>query len=267
MKPRIGIGLTTYKDIRSPAFARSLYEVFTEASPKLVPTGLRVINERHPVASADDFADHWFNERVLVAIPKYGTTPPPVQAQIGPAWQTRGALSGDGEVHFGKYGDGWSGIVLHHSYSSKVDWNGLFRQLVVLCEPAHAMLHLFTERELQRAGEGRVAFKQAFCGEPNFTYWKSSLGEWRKPDEWQREERRRYRFLPDLAWANVLGHEFDGRFDGQCLRKEAACFELLNGVAIAQVTDRIDDVLLAPEDFEDRRSRMKRAFAAETFRT
>jgi len=266
---KIGLGLTTYKDIRSPTFAEDVFEALSEASPKLAPSVASIAGERFPIGNVEDFSKHWCCERVFVVRPKYGVAPPPLRADVGIAWRTKGTLAGHGELHLFPSNDpnAANGLTLHHTYASKVDWVRLFERLVALLEPSHALLHLFTPRELQRAGTGRFAFTQAFSGENHFTAWQASSGDWRRPDPWQREERRRYRFLPDLAWANAFGREFHGRYETERLRQGAARLEQLENVDLVYATERIDDMRLRPEQFEDARLRMRSAFAEDVFRT
>jgi hypothetical protein len=190
--------------------------------------------------------------------------------RYGAEWRTKGPLSGSGKVSFASDLDphGAHEVTLEHNYSSAVDWVQLFRSMVDLFKPSHAMLHVFTERELSLVDDRqRFAFTGPVSGEAHFTMWLSSLGDWRRPDSFRLDERRRYRFLPQLAWANVLGPEFAGRYDEARLERGAACFERIDGATYIQVTDRLDDVVSAPDVFEPARTDMKAAFAPDVFRT
>src|SRR5262249_36691281 len=146
--------------------------------------------------------------------------------------RTKGLLSGSGRVEFHPERDphGPNGLTIEHNFLPSVDWTSFFRALVLLFQPSYAMLHLFTERELAHASAGeRFAFTGPISGEAHFTTWVSPLGAWRRPDSFALDERRRYRFLPELSWANVLGREFEGRFDPVELEKGAAQYEVSDG--------------------------------------
>lgn len=269
MKPKVGIGITTYEDIRSINYGLSFYDALVASSTRLAPYRIHVIGEKYDVDNAQDFALHWRSERRLVIQPKYGiaaTYHEPVD--IGADWRTRGALSGNGQVCFsGRDPHGDSTLTLQHNYAANVDWRGLFVQLIDLMKPAHANLHIFTERELELAGEGRFAFRAPVAGEACFVAWKSSLGDWRLPDPWEVAERRRYRFLPSLAWGNYLGDEFSGRFDRNLvIDRSSAPTELNNGL-LFQVTENLSDVINRPIFFESERENIQGAFANDFFRS
>ena len=195
MKQKVGIGLTTYEDIRSPELAFEFYQALIASSPKLAPYRVDVIGERFDVEDAEGFASHWCNERRLVLRPKYGIAPsytPP--SDFGADWRTKGSLSGSGRVFFGSYDPNDPNIlILEHNYAASVYWKGLFMRLVRMFRPAHANLHIFTKRELELAGEGRFAFREPITGEGAFTHWKTVSGAWHGPDRWQVAERRRKR--------------------------------------------------------------------------
>lgn len=269
MKPKVGIGVTTYEDIRSPNFGLALYEALVASSPRLAPYRIDVIGDKYDVDSAQDFASHWCSERRLVIRPKYGIAPTYHQpSDIGADWRTKGPLSGNGHVFFsGRDPNGASTLTLQHNYAANVDWRRLFLRLIDLIKPAHANLHIFTERELELAGEGRFAFRTPVAGEIFFTAWKSSLGEWRGPDPWEVAERRKYRFLPGLAWGNYLGDEFFGRFDRKLLiERSGMSVESKNGI-LFQITAKLNDVIDQPGFFESKRVNLQNVFAADFFRS
>lgn len=269
MKSKVGIGVTTYEDIRSPDFGFALYEALVASSPKLVPYRIDVISEKYEVGGPQDFASHWCSERRLVVRPKYGIAPSyNAPSEFGADWRTKGTLSGGGDVFFGgRDPNGASTLTLQHNYTANVSWLALFRRLVELFKPAHANLHIFTERELELAGEGRFAFRAPIAGEGVFTAWKSRLGDWRGPDPWEVAERRRYRFLPDLAWGNYLGDEFSGQFERSLLLKGASAATELNKGIMFQVTAKLSDVINQPNVFERERAKLRTAFADGFFRS
>lgn len=269
MKSKVGIGITTYEDIRSPDFGYALYEALSATSPKLAPYRVDVIAEKYEVSSPQDFASHWCSERRLVVRPKYGVAPSYIApSEFGANWRTKGALSGSGDVYFGGTDPNASRTVtLEHNYAASVNWQKLFRRLVELFKPAHANLYIFTERELELAGEGRFAFRTPIAGEGTFTHWKSKSGDWRGPDSWQVAERRLYRFLPDLAWGNYLGDEFSGRFDRPLLLKTSSAPAEYNKGILFQVTSKLSDVIGQHSLFEEERAKLRTVFADDFFRS
>lgn len=267
--PKVGIGLTTYKDVRSPDFGLAFYQALLACSPKLVPYRAEVVGKRYDVSGPQDFASHWCTELRLVSRPKYGIAPaytPP--SDFGAHWRTKGSLSGGGEVFFG--GDDPNApctVTLEHTFSAKLGWIDLFRRLVEKFEPAHANLHIFTDRELELAGNGRFAFRAPIIGEGSFVQYKTSLGHWHGPNRWEIAERRRYRFLPELAWANYLGNEFSGRFNRQfLLERSKYSADVSNGI-LFQITDSLDDVVRKPSYFEHERDMLRPIFADDFFRS
>lgn len=269
MKSKVGIGITTYEDIRSSHFGYALYEALVASSPKLAPYRVDVIAEKYEVSGPQDFASHWCSERRLVVRPKYGVAPSYVApSEFGADWRTKGTLSGSGDVFFGgRDPNAPSTLTLQHNYAARVDWQLLFKRLVELFNPAHANLHIFTERELELAGEGRFAFRAPIAGEGTFTHWKTKFGGWRGPDPWEVAERRKYRFLPDLAWGNYVGDEFSGRFDRQLLLEtSSAPAELSKGI-LFHVTAKLSDVIDRHSFFEKERAKLRKVFADGFFRS
>ena len=269
MKSKVGIGITTYEDIRSRDFGAALYEALVAASPKLAPYRIEVIGYKYGVTSVQDFVPHWSTEIRLVVRPKYGVSPsytPP--SDFGASWRTKGALSGDGRAFFGgRDPNSPATLILRHNFAANVDWKELFRRLVEIFKPAHANLHLFTDRELELAGEGSFAFRAPIAGEGAFTSWKSTLGNIRGPDPWEVAERRRYRFLPDLAWGNYFGSEFSERFDrARLLGSSDGAKELGNGILL-HITEKLSDVAKQPDFFEGERAKLRKAFADDFFRS
>lgn len=263
VKPKVGIGITTYQDVRSPDFACSLYDALVAASPKLAPYRVDTLVDRYAVDSPADFATHWCAELRLIAQPKYGVAPSYVApSAFGANWKVKGTLSGDGEVFFGSRDTNEPAtLTLWHNYSARVNWQSLFRQLIDLSRPAHANLHVFTERELDRVGDDRFSFRAPIVGEASFTHWKSVLGDWRGPDPWDVDARRQYRFLPDLAWGNYLGVEFSGRFDRTALIDHSSNPVELDAGILFHVTDDLSDVVAPDGVFEERRAKLRSTFA------
>jgi hypothetical protein len=268
MKPKVGIGITTYQDIRSKDFALALYQALVACSPKLTPSKVEVLYDTYAIDNAEDFAAHWCTEIRHIVRPKYGDSPSYTPtSEFGANWRIKGALSGDGSVFFGgRDPNSPSTVTLRSNWASRPSWEGLFYRLVELFKPSHANLHVFTERELELAGHGHFAFRAPIVGERAFTSWMSNLGQVRGPDPWQLAERRRYRFLPDLAWGNFLGPEFLGRFDPALLLESAKNTTAVHNGILFQVTEKLGDLVDQPAIFEKERTNLRKAFAADFFR-
>lgn len=202
MKPRIAIGITTYKDIASPDFGRGVFDVYANLSEKMRPTQVKAWGTRTEISSRDDFAALWRTEAPYelresraknAAVLERGTL------DIGAEWRP-GPPIGVGEVKFRPTLDKsrTNTMTISHAFSTRVDWLQLFRALVKETEPAYAMLHLFTEREINASpvGDRFERFDRAFGGEQWFTSFRSPLGHWDVPDVLRLEQRRNYRFLP-----------------------------------------------------------------------
>lgn len=269
MKPKVGIGITTYEDIRSPEFGYALYEALVATSPKLAPYRIDVIAERYEVSGPQDFVSCWCNERRLIVRPKYGVAPSyHAPFEFGADWRTKGVLSGSGNVFFGSRDpNDPSTLTIQHNYATRVNWKALFQRLVEVFKPAHGNLHVFTERELEIAGEGRFAFRAPITGEATFTQWKTKIGTWGGPDPWETTQRRKYRFLPDLAWGNFLGVEFSGRFDRKALLETSSAPAELDRGILFHVTEKLSDVVDRHSLFEEERAKLRTVFAADFFRS
>ena len=94
MKPRIVLGITTYRDLRSTEIAEQIYDAFAAASPKLAPNRISVWQQRHPVANRSDFAQHWHTE-LAYEIRESRAKNAPIRDkgnyQVGAHWRTAGA--------------------------------------------------------------------------------------------------------------------------------------------------------------------------------
>lgn len=269
MKARVAIGLTTYADISDRSFGAALYDAYASTSEKLVPKRAAAWLEKYQIGSAKDFGEHWRTIIPYEARPEGVNTVERGNFRVGLEWTTPGVVAGRGEVSFRSEVDpnGSDGFVLEHSYSDRIDWSQLFRKLVDAFNPSHAMLHLFTQRELDYASpRSRFGFTAAFCGEAHFTTWLSSLGEWRRPDHWDTRARRQYVHLPELGWANFLGKEFVGQYDEVKLAKASQQLSSTSDGIIFRLTDRLSDVELEPDTFEAARAKAKAAFAEGFFR-
>lgn len=273
MKPKIAIGLTTYLDITDPAFGAAVYDAYAAASARVTPNQVRVWSQKHSVTSRDEFAGLWLTrspfevhaDRRKTELLKRGVS------LIGAEWRHIGSPSGEGSVHFRPETDTSRAntVSIEHNWATGVDWVALFRRLIETLQPSYAMMHLFTEAELEAAvGRDRFdRFDGPVVGEGSFTSWKSIIGDWRGPDSFDHAARRQYRFLPELSWANWFGPEFDGRYERDFLAVHAAnVVSTANGFGF-QVTDSLRDVEQQPDEFRTARERLKSAFAADVFRS
>ena len=271
MKPRIVLGITTYRDLRSTEIAEQIYDAFSAASPKLAPNRISVWLQHQPVANRSDFAKHWHTQMAYEIRASRSKTAPirdEGNSQVGANWRTTGALNGRGEVSFQPDRDKTRPDTLRidHAFSPRVDWYELLHQLVQITEPAYAMLHVFNV-EGTSCGHSIAPdeFSGALTGEDRFVSWKTPAGTWRKPDKWERAERRRYRYLPNLPWANYLGPEFRDSFNLDQLREAVSDSCEMGDGMLFRTTSQLGDVLQAEFEFSERQAQLKRAFAEGTF--
>lgn len=273
MKSKVGIGITTYEDISSPSFAAIVYDAYLATSPRIVPTRIDVWSKKHEIMNREAFSAHWLTEldyRVTENRSKSSAILEKGQFRVGAKWRTTGRLPGQGEVTFRPKLDSSraNGVVIKHKFDAAINWAGLFERIVEAMQPAYAMLHVFSEGDSRQAELDQVeAFDRPFAGEDYFTKWKTSLGTWRKPDSWQLEERRRYRFLPDLSWSNFLGPEFDGQYNHAELSSRAESVRPSGKGILVQVTSALGDVVDRHEWFREKRNLVRGAFAPGFFRT
>ncbi len=279
MKSKVGIGITTYEDISSPSFAAIVYDAYQATSPKIVPTRIDVWSKKHEIMDRDAFSAHWLTQmdyRVMENRSRSSAILEKGQFRIGAKWRTTGRFPGKGQVSFRPKLDSsrTNEILIEHRFDAAINWAGLFERLVEGMQPAYAMLHVFSQvdpppqADLHQVEFDWVeAFDRPFAGEDYFTKWKTSLGTWRKPDSWQLEERRRYRFLPDLSWSNFLGPEFDGQYNHAELSSRAESVRLSGRGILLQVTGALSDVVDRHEWFREKRNSVRGAFAPGFFRT
>lgn len=271
MKPRIAIGITTYKDITSLECGAAVFDAYTEVSPKMQPTSAKVWSEKTKVTNRDEFASVWFNEMPYIVRENRSKAAQVLRRGsylVGPEWST-GAPAGTGLVNFRPELDTNSTncIEISHAYSSRVDWLRFFKLLVAITEPAYAMLHLFTEQEAASspAGVGFERFDEPFSGEGWFTSHRSPSGHWDTPDLLRLDQRRNYRFLPELSWANALGPEWQDNFNAKVISELSSWCEKTGNTTIFGVTDSIKDVLDSYEAFNSVRVKLRNGFGPGAF--
>lgn len=272
---KIAIGITTYSDISSKEFAAKVYDAYSEASPKLLPDQIRIMlpPQKYDVKNREDFTLHWCTNVPLFSREKYrrGPMEKTGNLMIGAEWRKRGTLAGMGEVNFRPEIDpaGSNTISISHNYSPNIDWQKFFLRLCDISNPSYGMIHLFDkgERERNASLDWLEKFDGPVAGEKIFTSWKSALGYWRKPDQWQLKERRSYRYLPQLSWGNFLGPEFDGQYNKLKIQEKAELFDHIGGGFFFTTTHSIDDIRKKREQFEDRRLLLRDCFQPGFFRS
>jgi hypothetical protein len=273
MKPKIAVGLTTYLDISSPEFGAMLFEAYQVASARIVPNKVYVWGQAYDVATASEFSSHWATnaESQLVEDRGKGQVIEKRDFLIGCEWKHVGQPTGGGRVDFRPLNDPTRSntILIDHNFTAQVHWSLLFKRLVEIFQPSYGMLHLFTAHE--SAGRGLQPdrfenFDRAFGGEEHFVSWKTNSGDWRKPDKWQLDERRQYRYLPELAWANFLGREFAGQYDEKFLSNHAANALFMEDGVYFETTSDLSDIANDYAAYLQSRRFLKSAFQPGFFR-
>jgi hypothetical protein len=272
MKPRIGIGITTYRDISSPEFGEAVFDAYAEASERITPNQVKVWSIKSIVENRDDFGRLWLTRtpyQVHEGRSRRGPVLERGEYMVGAEWKRTGALAGEGSVTFRPELERsrTNEIIINHAYSPRVDWLSFFRALVAICGPSYAMLHLFTDTELATSASGDrfEVFDGPFAGEAGFTHFRSPLGHWDGPDQLRLVERRIYKYLPELSWANFLGPEFRGNYDPQFLARKAAVCEADGDSTLFCVTPSLGDVIDRYEEFNLARVRLRAAFPPRFF--
>jgi hypothetical protein len=274
VRPKIAIGITTYVDISGTEFGKAIYQAHEDTSNRLTPNKVEASVTKHDVETADDFGALWLTIKpyklVVAKGPDKGTLVEKGEYHIGAEWSRTGSLAGRSRVDFRpntNHAD-CDRLSIVFNYDPKIDWYGLFERLVDVCKPAYGMLHLFTELELSRSEEKDrfERFDGPVVGEGSFTSWKTSEGYWRHYDKWQLAERRYYRYLPQLSWANYFGPEFDGEVDAVRRKIGADANQGNEAGRILRITDAISDVVKRPEFFDAKREELKSQFPNGFFR-
>lgn len=227
---------------------------------------------KHPVMTREDFGRLWLTRShfEMRENRSRGEVIDQGETLIGAHWRRTGSLSGRGYVQFRPVADNTrsNSVVIESNHRRSVEWLLLFEKLIEVLAPSYAMLHLFMGMELTNptSHDHFTKFDGPFAGEEHFTSWKSSLGDWRRPDQWDLKARRQYRYLPELSWANFLGREFDGQYDLNLIKKSAVNAKTIGGGFVFQATKTLSDVEKFPEQFNRSRTELKQAFVPGFFR-
>lgn len=269
----VSLGITTYRRISERDFARSLYGVLAENSHLLIPDRLGDW-ARHPrqVRNADDFAELWaapiswhVNEtveagrlnRLLVALRLKRRRLGPLQfdAYLPPEWSRSRAPKGYGKATIRRPDDGYGDntVVMSHAYHPDIDWFRFFRTIVELTTPSCAMMQL-------NVFDGNFSDTNPPSlpvGERTFTG---------RVDRWRLKERREYRRLPYLAWANYFGPEFEGVLKQTELAAQAAHAEQFAAGLLVTVTPSITDSTEHRNEYQAALDRLQARFPIEVFK-
>jgi hypothetical protein len=131
-------------------------------------------------------------------------------------------------------------LSLHADWSDKVDWCTLFISLCNLLPPQLAMLHLFTEPELNSIGE-------------NHNFAIGSFGAALNPE------------IPGVGWAMFYGDEFSDGIDPKIIEAAGFKVEKIGSGYMVCATKEIRDVVADYAIFLDRREELKRILPAGLF--
>jgi hypothetical protein len=271
---KVAIGFTSYVDLSTREVGGAIFNALASTSEKLVPEIVEVWNEKAKVETASDFAEKWFTETPFEVREGRSRKAPLIRKgvyRIGANWRRKHALKGIGSLT-PRAEDNYQGddcIVIEYDFSKRIDWASLFSKLVAITQPAHAMLHVFEGHsdKVVRGQDQLDFFDGPIAGESWFTSWKTSTGHWQRPEPWKVADRKRYRFLPDLAWLNHFGPEFDSQFNPQELTGAVAAVEPEARGLSVRLSDDVSDVFMKPAQFEEIRSKARRCFAPEFFRS
>ncbi len=255
---RIEINLTTYKDISSKEIGCAIYNslcgLSASLSPELISWSEPV---NYPVTNLEKWLDFW---GAPASISANGTT---TSFKIAPMWRRKKSVQYSGIASFneGKRED--STISMAFKWNPSINWELLFDNFCEITSPSYGMLHLFTESELNTFPNKTPYLS---CGEGTFVNFISPDGNIRKPDSWDKVSRRRYRYLPDLAWKNHFGSEFFHFFNSEGVNfSNYKCREDENHI-LMKITDSIHDIHSEHEIFIKNKARAKNIFPAYFFR-
>jgi hypothetical protein len=209
-KPTTVISIDTYALTEAEGFGRSFIQSLCDEDPRLVPEKLSTTeNCKDPYLGIDDFLANWW------AIPVKTT----VDGQSRP--------------------DGFDGPFC---WAKDVDFNHLFDAWVQLSHPDIAMLHVFTESELQWEDQK---------SDRSFKLGVLSGG----PQQG----------IPNMGWAMAYGKGYAGEVDAARIRAAGFPVDERDGVTVVRVTDKLTDVVDDFERFSRRRTELKALFRPDLF--
>lgn len=273
MKAKVGIGITAYSDLSTASVGASIFDTYERLSARSVPNRMSNSGVKIPVNDRASFSTNWVHEIAWEVRDKprgtrgIGNLVERSIRKQGSEWRRVGGLPGEGRLDIRSYKDpnGPDQIEILQTFSPVLDWLGFFDALIEVSNPAHAMLDVFSGPENLRDDIFVGEVTRPYAGEGIFSRWKTATGAWHRPDPWRLEERRQYRFLPDLAWATHLGPEFFGRYDAAYIQAHAASCRSIGGGLRFTLTDSIEDAANNTAKLAAKREELKAGFTGVDF--
>jgi hypothetical protein len=270
---KVGIGITTYAEVAAPEVGAAVFDAYDAVSSRITPNQILagIFREKHTVSNRSDFAAHWVSTSEMTTWADKKMTERLSHQEIvsGAEWRRTGALPGTGQVQLRSpmAANDSNSLLIQHTFDRRIDWLALFRRLVDLLSPSHAMLHLFTEAEMAPylVDDRSRRFDQPFAGEYHFTGHRYPNGLRLRPSQWETAERRTYRYLPELTWGVVLGPEFTGQYNAEIIRRFGYEVTIGEHGAWFTMTPKLDDMETDPASFEAARRRLRSAFPEWAF--
>jgi hypothetical protein len=243
-KPTILISIDTYALTEAEDFGRSFIQSLCDEDPRLIPEKLASGDERYkdPFLGIDDFLANWWAIPVKTTVD--GQSRP--DSFDGPAWVRKSSLASRGMVEHGatdlRYHRHTSGLWFECRWAKDVGFNHLFDAWVQLSHPDIAMLHVFTESELQWEDQK---------SDRSFKLGVLSGG----PQQG----------LPNMGWAMAYGKDYATEVDAARIRAAGFAVDEHDGVIVVRVTEKLSDVVDDFERFSWRRAELKALFRPGLF--
>jgi hypothetical protein len=242
-KPTTVISIDTYALTEAEGFGRSFIQSLCDEDPRLVPEKLSTTeNCKDPYLGIDDFLANWWAIPVKTTVD--GQSRP--DGFDGPFWKRKSSLASRGMVTHGmvdlKYNKSSADIWFECRWAKDVDFNHLFDAWVQLSHPDIAMLHVFTESELQWEDQK---------SDRSFKLGVLSGG----PQQG----------IPNMGWAMAYGKGYAGEVDAARIRAAGFPVDERDGVTVVRVTDKLTDVVDDFERFSRRRTELKALFRPDLF--
>lgn len=242
-KPTILISIDTNAETETVAFGRSFIQSLCDEDKRLVPEWVSTTESyKDPFLGIDDFLVNWWAIPVKTTVD--GQSRP--DSFDGPFWKRKSSLASRGMVNHG-ITDLWyhrhpSGLWFECRWAKDVDFNHLFNAWVQLSHPDIAMLHVFTESELQwEDHKSDRSFKMGvISGGPQ-------------------------QGLPNMGWAMAYGKEYTAEVDAARIKAAGFLVDERDGVTVVRVTEKLNDVVDDFERFSRRRAELKALFRPDLF--
>lgn len=243
-KPRTVISIDTFAETEAEEFGRSFIQSLCEEDKRLVPEWLSTTESyKDPFLGIDDFLANWWAIPVKTTVD--GQSRP--DSFDGPFWKRKSALASRGMINHGmvdlRYNKSSAGLWFECRWAKDVDFNHLFDAWVQLSHPDIAMLHVFTEPELQWEDQK---------SDRSFKLGVISGG----PQQG----------LPNMGWAMAYGAGYEAEVDAARIRAAGFLVDEHGGVTVVRVTEKLNDVVDDFERFSRRRAELKALFRPDLFR-